>query len=173
MSWTELEWPDLSPLYPEPHPLSSPPSRPPVPVDIAAQIRLAEQRRGVFTPVSALVGAALFAVGLALYRASSGGHERSIAALVFMGAGVFVAFVVPALAVLLFIGPHWRQRTQHLQLTRWDSEYRRWLANERQRYIATLPTQQRAMLRQALAAHSSPPIGGRVPTDASAASHRL
>ncbi len=151
MSWAELDWPDLSPAFPEPHPLSSRPPRPPVAEDIAAQVRRAERRRAIFVPSSALVGAALFTVGLLLYRAALVEQGSSVAALAVMGAGLLVAFVVPALVVLLLIGPNWRQRTQHWQLIRWERERRRWLAFERERYIATLPLPQRAMLRRALA----------------------
>src|SRR6185437_3849260 len=98
MTWAERGWPDLSPTYPEPHPHSAPPPRPPVPVDIAAQVRTAERRRGVFVPVCALAGAALFGIGLAIYRSSGQGFTF---ALVVMGIGLLVAFVVPTLAVLL------------------------------------------------------------------------
>src|SRR5262245_27714631 len=117
MSWTELDWPDLSPAYPEPHPHSTAPPRPPVPADIAAQVRIAERRRGVFVPGCALAGAALFGVGLSLYHPSGRGRTLALAV---MGSGLVVAFVVPALTVLLVIGPHWRQRLQHLQLVRWE-----------------------------------------------------
>src|SRR5690242_9362285 len=112
MSWAELDWPDLSPAYPEPHPRSVPPPRPSVPADIAAQVRSAERRRGVFVPVCALAGVALFGVGLALYHPSGRGFSPALAV---MGLGLVVAFVVPALAVLLVIGPHWQQRLHHLQ----------------------------------------------------------
>jgi hypothetical protein len=148
MSWAELDWPDLSPAYPEPHPRSAPPPRPPVPADIAAQVRTAERRRGVFVPVCALAGAALFGIGLVLYRPSSQGFMFALA---FMGLGLVVAFVVPALAVLLVIGPHWQQRLQHLQLMRWERERRLWLAYERERYLAALPAPQRKAFRHTLA----------------------
>ena len=149
MSWAELGWPDLSPAYPEPRPLSAPPLRPPVPVDIAAQVRTAERRRGVFVPVCALAGAALFGAGLALYYPTG---TRFTLALAVMGLGVLVAFVVPALAVLLVLGPHWRQRLQHLQLMRWERERRLWRARERERYLAALSAPQRDALCLALAA---------------------
>jgi hypothetical protein len=148
MSWAALDWPNLSPDYPEPQTLSPPPSRPPVPLDIAAQVRTAEQRRGVLVPICALAGAALLGVGLALYRIS--GPEYTFA-LASMGAGLLVAFVVPALAVLLVIGPHWRQRIQHLELIRWERERRLWYARERARYLATLSPLQRDALGRALA----------------------
>jgi len=67
-----------------------------------------------------------------------------------MGIGLLVAFVVPALAVLLVIGPHWRQRIQHLQLMRWERERRLWRASERERYLATLSPPQRDTLRHAI-----------------------
>ncbi|HEU4784744.1 MAG TPA: hypothetical protein VFS83_15500 [Ktedonobacterales bacterium] len=149
MSWAELDWPDLSPAYPEPHPRSAPPPRPPVPADIAAQVRTAERRRGVFVPVCALTGAALFGVGLALYRPSDTGFTPALA---IMGIGLLIAFVVPALAVLLVIGPHWRQRLQHLQLMRWERERRLWLTRERERYLAAHSAPQRNALSDALAA---------------------
>ena len=148
MSWAELDWPDLSPAYPEPRPRSAPPPRPSVPVDIAAQVRTAERRRGVFVPVCALAGAALFGIGLALYHPSGTGFTLALA---IMGIGLVVAFVVPALVVLLVIGPHWRQRLQHLQLMRWERERRLWLARERERYLAALSAPQRHALSVALA----------------------
>ena len=154
MSWAELDWPDLSPTYPEPHPLSDPPSRPPVPADIAGQVRIAERRRGVFVPVCALAGAALFGVGLALYHPSGTGVTHALA---IMGIGLVVAFVVPALAVLLVIGPHWRQRLQHLQLMRWERERRLWLARERERYLSALSASQHNALRDVLASERELP----------------
>src|SRR6185437_11627856 len=149
MTWAERGWPDLSPTFPEPYPLSAPPLRPPVPVDIAAQVRTAERRRGVFVPICALAGAALFGAGLAIYRPSGRGFTLALA---IMGSGLLVAFVVPALAVLLVIGPHWRQRMQHLQLMRWERERRLWRACERERYLAALSAPQRDALRHALEA---------------------
>jgi len=155
MSWAELEWPDLSPKYPEPHLRSAPPLRPPVPVDIAAQVRTAERRRDVFVPVCALAGAALFGVGLAIYRPSGQGFTLALA---IMGIGLLVAFVVPALAVLLVIGPHWRQRLQHLQLMRWERERRLWLTRERERYLVALSAPQRNALRNILATERGLPL---------------
>lgn len=154
MSWAELDWPDLSPAYPEPRPRSAPPPRPPVPLDIAAQVRRAERRRGVFVPACALAGVALFGVGLALYHPSGSGFTLALA---IMGLGLLVAFVVPALAVLLVIGPHWRQRIQHLQRMRWERERRLWLTHERERYLAALPGPQRNALRDVLAAERELP----------------
>jgi hypothetical protein len=148
ISWAELDWPDLSPTYPEPHPRSASPPRPPVPADIAAQVRTAERRRGVFVPVCALAGATLFGIGLALYQPSGTGVTRALA---IMGIGLVVAFVVPAFAVLLVIGPHWSQRLQHLQLMRWERERRLWLARERERYLVALSASQSRILRHALA----------------------
>jgi hypothetical protein len=116
-------------------------------VDIAAQVRIAERRRGVFVPVCALAGAALFSVGLAIYRPYGQGFTFALA---IMGTGLLVALVVPALAVLLVIGPHWRQRLQHLQLMRWERERRLWRAQERERYLAALPASQRDALRHVL-----------------------
>jgi hypothetical protein len=148
MSWAELDWPDLSPAYPEPHPRSTPPSRPPVPADIAAQVRTAERRRGVFVPVCALTGAALFGVGLVLYHPTGTGFTLALA---IMGLGLLVAFVVPALAVLLVIGPHWQQRLQHLQLMRWEREHQLWRTRERERYLSALSAPQCNAFRHALA----------------------
>jgi hypothetical protein len=110
-------------------------------------VRTAERRRGVFVPVCALAGAALFGAGLALYHPS--GTPFTVA-LIIMGLSLLVAFVVPALAVLLVIGPHWRQRLQHLQLMRWERARRLWLARERERYLAALAAPQRDALRDAL-----------------------
>jgi len=155
MSWAELDWPNLSPTYPEPRPRSAPPPRPPVPLDIAAQVRRAERRRGVFVPICALAGAALFGVGLALYHPSGTGFTLALA---IMGLGLLVAFVVPALAVLLVIGPHWRQRLQHLQLMRWERERRRWLTRERERYLVALSAPQRNALRNILATERGLPL---------------
>lgn len=151
MSWAELGWPDLSPAYPEPHPVAPPPPRPPVPPDIATQVRNAERRRGVFVPICALAGAIIFGAGLALYRTSGAGAARSFGALVLMGLGLLVAFVVPALAVLLVIGPSWRQRTQHMQRIRWEQEMHHWRLRERERYLAMLSPTQRDALHRALA----------------------
>lgn len=155
MSWAELDWPELSPMYPEPRLRSAPPPRPPVPVDIAAQVRTAERRRGVFVPVCALAGAALFGVGLAFYHPSDQGFTLALA---IMGSGLLVAFVVPALAVLLVIGPHWRQRLQHLQLMRWERERWLWCTEERERYLAALSASQRSALRDALATERERPL---------------
>ena len=116
-------------------------------MDIAAQVRIAERRRGVFVPVCALAGAVLFGIGLVLYKPSGTGVTRALA---IMGVGLVVAFVVPALTVLLVIGPHWRQRLHHLQLMRWERERRLWRARERERYLATLSPPQRAALCHAL-----------------------
>lgn len=157
MSWAELGWPNLSPEFPEPHSASLPPPRPPVPADIAAQVRAAEQRRGIFVPICALIGAAIFGAGLAFYRASGAGDVSSdrsgstLAALALMGVGLLIAFVVPALVVLLVIGPRWEQRTQHLQLIRWEQERRLWCEREREHYLATLSPPQQEALRRALA----------------------
>lgn len=151
MSWAELDWPDLSPAFPEPRPASPPPPRPVVPLDIAEQVRNAEKRRGVFVPLCALAGAALLGAGLALYRLAGSEHSHSFAALALMGAGLIVAFVVPALVVLLVIGPKWQQRTQHLQLIRWEQERGRWRTRERDRYIMSLSPPQRELLQQTLA----------------------
>lgn len=148
MSWAELDWPDLSPPYPEPQVRSAPPVRPPVPLDIAAQVRRAERRRGVFVPLCALVGAAVFGLGLALYRISGTG---SAPALMTMGAGLLVAFVVPALVVLLVIGPCWRQRLQHLQLIQWERQREIWRTHERERYLAALSPPQREAFRRIFA----------------------
>lgn len=153
MSWVDLDWPDLPPGFPEPHP-SPPPERPDVPADIAAQVRRAEQRRGIFAPLCVLVGSALFCAGVGIYRfASSPGQaagETSLTptavAMHFMVVGLLVATLVPALVVLLVIGPSWRQRQQHLALLRYERERRKWLAREQQRYLASLTDEVRIRL---------------------------
>ncbi len=64
--------------------------------------------------------------------------------------GLLVATLVPALTVLLVIGPTWSQRQQHLALTSWQRARREWLAQERQRYLASLDTASRERFAQAL-----------------------
>lgn len=153
MAWADLEWPDLSPAFPQPRPAPAPP-RPNVPAGIAAQVERAERRRGVFVPLCALAGAALFCSGVGVYHFSAAiGHaagETSLAptplALAVMMVGLLVATLVPALVVLLVIGPSWRQRQQHLALIGWERERREWLARERQRYLASLSEATRRQL---------------------------
>lgn len=156
MAWVDLDWPDLSPDFPEPQPRPAPP-RPPVPDDIAEQVRRAEQRRGVFVPLCVLIGTLVLCAGLGVYHIATGYGRPSAtlaatpsAALALILVGLLGATLVPALTVLLVIGPTWSQRQQHLALTRWQRARREWLAQERQRYLARLDGASRERFVQAL-----------------------
>lgn len=162
MAWSDLDWPDLSPRFPTPVPRSPAPPRPDVPADIAAQVRRAERLRGYFVPACVLAGALLFAAGLARYAATVA-HRQGHAPpemLALLLAGLLVATLLPALAVLLVIGPSWRQRQQHLRLLLWQRERAAWLAAERARYLAARSPAQRAELLHALTPDSAPTAGG-------------
>ncbi|WIG60155.1 MAG: hypothetical protein OJF49_002903 [Ktedonobacterales bacterium] len=142
MTWADLEWPDLSPAFPEPRPSMPAPVRPDAPADVAQRVRRAERQRGVFVPLCILAGAAIFGVGIALY-ASRPGLSVPLGALALLLAGLLVATLLPALVVLLVIGPTWPQRQQHYALLRWQAEHAAWLARERERYMAALPADAR------------------------------
>ena len=142
MSWADLDWPDLSPAFPEPRPSAPAPSRPHAPADVAQRVRRAERQRGVFVPVCVLAGAGIFGAGIALYT-SRPGQSAPLGALALLLAGLLVATLLPALVVLLVIGPTWRQREQHYALLRWRAVYAAWLARERERYVAALPAEAR------------------------------
>jgi hypothetical protein len=150
MTWAALDWPDLSPAFPAPQP-SAQPARPDVPAEIGERVRRAEWRRGRFVPLCVLAGVALFAAGLAVYAAAPQPERTPALALALMLAGLLVATLLPALVVLLVIGPSWEQRQQHLRLLRWERERAAWLARERARYLAALTEEQRAAFRRALA----------------------
>lgn len=152
MAWSDLDWPDLSPRFPAPVPRSTAPPCPDVPADIAERVRRAERLRGRFVPACVLAGALLFAAGLARYTtmaARTHGHTPP-EALALLLAGLLVATLLPALTVLLVIGPSWRQRQQHLRLLLWQRERAVWLAGERARYLATLPPPERAEVLRGL-----------------------
>lgn len=151
MTWVALDWPDLSPAYPPPKPLSPPPARPDVPAEIGERVRRAEWRRGRFVPLCVLAGGLLFAAGLAVYAAAARPERTPALALALMLAGLLVATLLPALVVLLVIGPSWEQRQQHLRLLRWERERAAWLAHERARYLAALTEEQRAAFQRARA----------------------
>jgi len=157
MTWTELDWPDLSPHFPEPQPATLPPPRPEVPARVAERVHRAEVTRGIVVPLCVLAGAGLVCAGLAVYRGapSGGGARAPLAALLLLLAGIVVAFAVPALATLR-IGPTWEQRQQHWRLQQWELERRAWLAREQAIYIAALPSYLREPFHRALT--SSPPI---------------
>lgn len=139
MTWTDLDWPDLSLRFPEPRPTSAPLPRPDVPVEVAERVHRAEVTRGVVAPLCMLAGAALSCAGLIVYSAAAERTGRSpVATLLLLLAGVMVAFVAPAVATLR-IGPTWEQRQQHWRLQQWETQRRAWLARERAAYIATLP----------------------------------
>ncbi|HEV2458896.1 MAG TPA: hypothetical protein VGS80_11065 [Ktedonobacterales bacterium] len=162
MSWSDLGWPDRSPEFPAPQPGTPPPLRPDAPDDIAAKVRRAEQRRVVVVPLCVLAGSALLCTGLFLYSGSRHGSSTAqtpAAAILLIAAALVVAFPLPALLVLLVIGPTWRQRQQHLALVRWQREHTAWLARERQRYLASLPEDHRQRFLQALgsSARADPP----------------
>lgn len=152
MIWSDLDWPNLSPRFPVPAPRTPAPPRPDVPADIAAQVRHAERLRGCFVPLCVLAGALLFAAGLVRYAATRthGSAPLDAVALVLLLAGLLVATLLPALVVLLVIGPSWRQRQQHLRLLLWQRERAAWLERERTAYLASLPPPLRAELLRAL-----------------------
>jgi hypothetical protein len=145
VSWSELEWPELSPAFPEPHPTAPPPDRPGVPATVAERVHAAEVMRGIVVPLCFLVGGALVCAG-----AIVSAHARA-AGLALLAAGMVVAFVVSAAATLR-IGPTWQQRQQHWRLLRWQAEHRAWLARERAIYLASLTPDQHDAFRRALAA---------------------
>src|SRR5260221_11524127 len=103
MAWVGLDWPDLPPDFPEPRPHPAPP-RPPVPADIAEQVRRAERRRGVIVPLCVLAGVLLFCAGLPTYH-FAGDYRHPVqpptVPLTLIVAGLLVAPLVPALSVLL------------------------------------------------------------------------
>ncbi len=151
MAWSDLDWPDLSPRFPAPVPRSSPPPRPDVPADIAGQIRRAERLRGRFVPACVVAGALIFAAGLARYATVENTQRHAPPqTLALLLVGLLLATLLPALGVLLVIGPTWRQRQQHLRLLLWQRERATWLAGERARYLAALPPPQRAELVRTL-----------------------
>jgi len=152
MAWADLDWPDLSPDFPEPQPHPAPP-RPAVPADIAGQVRRAERRRGVFVPLCVLAGALILCAGLAIYHIAADHRQPVQTPAVTLGlilAGLLIATLVPALVVLLIIGPTWRQRQQHLALMSWQRARREWLAQERPQYLASLDEVSRERFLQAL-----------------------
>ena len=157
MAWSDLDWPDLSPRFPVPVPRNPSPPRPDVPADIAAQVRHAERQRGCFVPACALVGALLFAAGLVRYAATRthGSVPPDALALALLLVGLLVATVLPALVVLLVIGPSWRQRQQHLRLLLWQRERAAWLERERAAYLASLPPSLCAELLRVLVSSAS------------------
>jgi hypothetical protein len=162
VSWSDLGWPDRSPDFPAPQPGTPPPPRPDAPADIAEQVHRAEQRRGVVVPLCVLAGSALLCSGLFLYsgsRHSSSTAQTPAAVILLIAAALVVAFPLPALLVLLVIGPTWRQRQQHLALVRWQRAHVAWLARERQRYLASLPEGVRLRLLHTLdaSALATPP----------------
>ena len=145
MSWSELEWPELSPAFPEPHPTAPPPARPDVPATVAERVHAAEVTRGIVVPLCFLVGGALVCAGAVLSA-----RARAVG-LALLASGIVVAFVVSA-AATLHIGPTWQQRQQHWRLLRWQAEHRAWLERERAIYLASLTHEQRDAFRRALAA---------------------
>src|SRR5579884_265363 len=126
--WIALDWPNLSPDFPEPVPLTPPPPPPDAPADVGERVRRAEVTRGIVVPLCALAGALLVCAGTVLAARQTSpqpGHPPALALLLIFG-GLAVAFPVPALATLLVIGPTWRQRQQHYALLRWRAERRAW-----------------------------------------------
>jgi hypothetical protein len=153
MSWSDLGWPDRSPEFPAPQLGTPPPLRPDAPDDIAAQVRRAEQRRGVVVPLCVLAGVVFLCAGIFLYSGSRHGSSTAqtpAAAILLIAAALVTAFPLPALLVLLVIGPTWRQRQQHLALVRWQRVHAAWLARERQRYLASLPEDRRQRFLQTI-----------------------
>ncbi len=149
MSWTDLDWPDLSPDLPVPQPASEPPPPPEdVPEDIALCVERAERRRARGVKRLVLCGALVAAAGVALYAGTPHGTGPAApAVLVLFGAGFALAFPGAALAAL-WLGPTWTQRQQHYRLLRWRGERRAWLARERARYLGGLSDEQQRELRR-------------------------
>lgn len=158
MAWAELEWPDLSPEFPEPVVTRPAPERPDVPADIAERVLVAERRRAVGVKLCVLAGAALCCSGFAVYavgaRSGSGGvggmdSVGRALALALLAAGLVVAFPVAALAALR-LGPTWEQRRQHWAYEHWRQDYARWLAVQRQVYLDSLGEERRAAFARRL-----------------------
>jgi hypothetical protein len=151
MPWADLDWPQLSPEFPEPRIEAGPPPRPPVPVDIAEQVRRAEVRRAWAVRLCVLAGALLFAAGCVAYVRDPRPGGTPIVALTLIGGGLSVAFALAAVLALL-VGPNWTQRQQHWRLQHWQAERAAWLARKRGRYLASLSPAQRERLRRRLGA---------------------
>lgn len=161
MSWADLEWPNLSPEFPEPVMTRPAPQPPDVPDDVAERVRVAERRRAAGVRLCVLVGAGLCCAAFVVYAvaartsgagdaAAAGGASRAPAvALALLGAGLAVAFPLAALAAL-WLGPTWEQRRQHWRFTRWQREYARWLGLQRMVYRESLPAERRAVLSRQL-----------------------
>lgn len=151
MRWAELDWPNLSPSFPEPASTIPEPPRPHVPLDVAERVRRAEVTRGIVVPLCMLAGLLLVCAAAVLFARTShaAGHPPLIP-LALLTLGVVVAFPLPALATLLVIGPTWRQRQQHFALLRWQSDRRAWLLRERALYLAALPASDRERFLAAL-----------------------
>lgn len=165
MTWAALDWPDLTPAFPAPHPATPTPPRPDVPWDIEERVRRAEVTRGIVVPLCMLAGLLLVCAGAALFaRAPHAGGRPPLVTLLLLGLGVLVAFPLPALATLLVIGPTWRQRQQHFALIRWEAERRAWRERERARYLDALPVERREPFLAALdeAARSRPVSDGAI-----------
>lgn len=157
MSWAELEWPDLSPGFPEPVVTRPAPPRPDVPPDIAERVRVAERRRAVGVKLCLLAGALLCCASFTVYAAAArsfggvagaAGGAPSVA-LVLLATGLATAFPLAAVAALL-LGPTWGQRRQHWRLERWQREHARWLDIQRAVYVDSLPPQRRPELLRRL-----------------------
>jgi hypothetical protein len=152
MTWAELEWPNLSPEFPQPVISTPPPARPTVPADVAARVQHGEVRRGraVYATVAlgALLLIAAIAVSLRLPERPTT-HAVRVLALVAIGALPFVTFLAAAL-LALFLGPNWEQRQQHWQLQRWERAQCAWLAGQRAAYLAALSPADRARVVQAI-----------------------
>jgi hypothetical protein len=158
MSWAELEWPELSPEFPEPRPGAAP-ERPQATVDIGARVVAAERRRAWAVKGCVLVGACF--VGAGLWAEATGARVLGVA---LMAAGLLVAFALAAYVAWVF-GPTWEQRQQHWAVLRWEGERRRWRDRERERYLMALGPRERERFRQTLTeadaakARQIPPTG--------------
>ncbi|MGO8946852.1 MAG: hypothetical protein ACLQUY_04125 [Ktedonobacterales bacterium] len=148
MSWEDFEWPNLSPGFPVPEPLRQQPPKPRVPGDIEARVAHAEHRRSLLVHLCLGLGTLFFAGGLVIFT-RVGVAPATAVAWALLGFGLLALFPLAAL-VALVIGPTWQQRQEHWQLLHWQSERRRWLNGERERYLASLPPSSRQAFRDVL-----------------------
>ncbi len=145
MSWTDLNWPNLSPKFKVPEPALRPPPKPHVQDDIERRVAHAERLRHHLVILCLGLATVCFVTGLLLY-AGIGDVHATRPALLLLAVGLLTAFPLAALLALIF-GPRWWQRQQHWQLLRWRQLHEVWVARERERYVASLPPRVRTEFR--------------------------